>query len=117
MKRVIALILVIVLCAGLCACGGSSNSESAKTPKEAVISAVRARVMVEVKLSYDITGVPTVTTYVNEIDETTYEVSGKVTVKDKYGDSYTGKYDAEVDYDPSTGGCNVDLDLGSLYKD
>ena len=75
------------------------------------------RIMVEIALSYDTTGVPTITTFVDEIGENTYEVTGKVTVKDKYGDSYTGKYDAEVEYNPATDNCDVDLELGDLYKD
>ena len=50
---------------------------------------------------------PTITTYVEKISENTYEVTGKVTIKDKYGDSYTGKYDAEVEYNPSTEKCSV----------
>ncbi len=116
MKKVISLLLVLVLCLGLCACGGG-NSESEESPEDSVISAVRARIMAEIALGYETTGVPTITTFVSEIDETTYEVTGKVSVKDKYGDSYTGKYDAEVDYNPETGNCNVDLSLGDLYKD
>ena len=115
MKRIFALLMAIVLCFGLCACGGSKEPE--KTPEDKVTSAVRSYIMVEITLSYETTGVPSITTFVNQIDETTYEVTGKVTVKDKYGDSYTGKYDAMVEYDPATEDCDVDLELGSLYKD
>lgn len=116
MKRVFSLLLVIALCFGLCACGGGSK-ESEKSPSEAVTSAVKSRIMVEIALGYDTVGVPSITTYVDEVSSNLYEVTGKVTVKDKYGDSYTGKYDAEVEYDPATGDCDVDLELGKLYKD
>ena len=116
MKRVFALILAVALCFGLCACGGGST-ESKASPEEKVSSAVRSRIIVEITFSYDTTGVPTITTYVDEIGDNRYEVTGKVTVKDKYGDSYTGKYDAEVEYDPVTDDCDVDLELGTLYKD
>ena len=116
MKRVISLILVAAFCLGLCACG-SGGSKSENTPESKVVSAVRSQIMVEIMLSYDTNGVPTITTYVDELGANRYEVTGKVTVRDKYGDTYTGKYDAEVEYDLSTGDCDVDLDLGSLYKD
>lgn len=116
MKRVFALILVFALCFGLCACGGGST-ESKDSPEDKVRSAVRSRIMVEIALGYETTGVPTITAYVDDIGNNCYEVTGKVTVKDKYGDSYTGKYDAEVEYDPATGDCDVDLELDSLYKD
>ena len=46
-----------------------------------------------------------------------FEVTGKVTVKDKYGDSYTGKYDAVVEYDPATDDCDANCDIDKLYKD
>lgn len=116
MKRVFALILAFALCFGLCACGGGST-ESKDSPEEKVRIAVRSQIVVELMFSYDTTGAPTITTYVDEIGNNRYEVTGKVTVNDKYGDSYTGKYDAEVEYDPATGDCDVDLDLGTLYKD
>ena len=86
-------------------------------PEDKLESAVKSRIMVEITLTYETTGVPSITTYVKEIGDNLYEVTGKVSVKDKYGDSYTGKYDAEVEYDPATEDCDVDLDLGKLYKD
>ena len=110
------MILAFALCFGLCACGGGST-ESKDSPEDKVSSAVISRITVEILLSYDTNGTPTITTYVDEIGNNRYEVTGKVTVYDKYSDSYTGKYDAEVEYDPATGHCDVDLDLGTLYKD
>lgn len=115
MKKLLAFLLALACCLSLCACGGAEEEE--ESVRDKVISAVRARIMVEITLTYDTVGVPTITTYVDENSDGTFEVTGKVTVKDKYGDSYTGKYDAEVTYNESTDKCNVDLDLGSLYKD
>lgn len=115
MKKILALLLAIALCVGLCACGGSKEPEI--NPESEAADAVRSRIMVEIALGYDTVGVPSITTYVDQVGENTYEVTGKVTVKDKYGDSYTGKYDATVEYDPATEDCDVDLSLGSLYKD
>ena len=115
MKRVIALLLVVVLCVGLCACSNSGTTKNSKEDK--VVSEVKSYITFEIKYYYDTVGMPTITTHVEKISENTYEVTGKVTIKDKYGDSYTGKYDAEVEYNPSTEKCSVDLNLGKLYKD
>lgn len=117
MKKLLALVMAILMCLCLCACDPGTEAEDAKSPEETVESKVRSQIMAEIILTYDTEGVPTITSYVNQRGENTYEVTGKVTVKDKYGDYYTGKYDAEVEYDPETGYCDVDLDLGTLYKD
>jgi len=114
MKRIIALFLVLSLCFIMCSC---SNSDPEETETDKVISAVKAQINTRILLSYEINGIPTITTFVDNTGDNTYEVSGKVTVKDKYGDSYTGKYDATVEYDPDTDDCDVDLELGELYKD
>lgn len=114
MKRLLALLLALICCLSLCACGAEEEEESVV---DKVRSAVRSHIMVEITLFYDTTGVPNITMFVDENSDGSYEVTGKVTVKDKYGDSYTGKYDAEVTYNKSTDKCDVDLDLGDLYKD
>lgn len=115
MKKLFAIILSVVLGLSLCACSESgSNSESVE---DKVRSAVENYIMASVAVQYDTTGVPSITAYIDEIGENEYEVTGKVTVRDKYGDSYTGKYDAVVEYDPETDDCAVDCNLGNLYKD
>lgn len=118
MKRILVLLLAVLMCVGLCACDESSGYQDEElSPEEAVEKAVRNQITAKIILSYETEGVPTITSYVNEAGENVYEVTGKVTVKDKYGDFYTGKYDAEVEYDPEIGNCDVDLELGTLYKD
>ena len=70
-------------------------------------------------VGYEISGSPQVTmASVREVSEDEWEVSGKITVKDKYGDSYTGTYDAVVEYDSSTGKASVvDFDHTTPRKD
>lgn len=116
MKKILALILAVFMCLSLCACGGGKG-ENSESVEDKVRSSVESRLMTYVTLSYETVGVPTITCYIEEVGENVFEVSGKVTVKDKYGDTYSGKYDAEVEYDPSTDKCDVDYDLGKLYKD
>ena len=116
MRRLIAGILMFVLCLGLCACGGGS-SESERSLSDRAGSAVKGQLMVYVSLSYQTTGVPQITTYVKEIGNNKFQVTGKVTVRDNYGDTYTGKYDATATYDAASDDFDVDYDLDDLYKD
>ena len=51
-------------------------------------------------VNYKTTGAPDVTIgSIRKVEEDRWEVSGKITVNDIYGDSYTGTYDAVVQYD------------------
>jgi len=112
MKKVIAILLVLVLTLGLCACGGETQKK--ESVKEKVEKAVRNRITATVVLKYG-TSAPNITTYINEVDNNEYEVTGKVTVNWN-GDSWSGEYEAEVSYDPDMDNCDVDLDLGDLYR-
>ena len=117
MKKIIGLLLVFVMVLSLCACGGGTE-EKKSSPKDAVIEKIKNRIIAEIALSYDTVGAPTITAYASETEENVFEISGKVTVKDSYGNKYTGQYDAIVEYNPTTEVCYVkDYDLGTLYKD
>ena len=114
MKKLFAIILSMLLCLSLCACG--SNGGDTESVEDKVRDAVESQINVDIMLRYDTTGVPSITTYIDEIGENEFEVTGKVTVRDKYGDTYTGNYDAVVEYDPATDDCDVDCDIDTLYK-
>ena len=117
MKKFLSLLLTIGLCVSLVACGGGSSSESKTESVESKVeSSVKAHINAEIILSYDTVGVPNITYYIDEISENNFEVSGKVTVQDKYGDSYSGKYDATVKYNPETDKCDTDVEIDKLYK-
>ena len=115
MKKVFSIILAMVLCLSLCACSG--GNVDTKSVEDKVKLAVESQIMAKITLQYDTTGIPSITYYIDKISENKFEVTGKVTVKDKYGDSFTGKYDAVVEYDPATDKCDADCDIGKLYKD
>lgn len=115
MKKVLAVLFVFIFCLSLCACGEKGGD--VESIEDKVKQAVESDIMVEIVFNYDTTGVPSITYFVEKISETEYEVTGKVTVKDKYGDAYTGKYDAVVTYDPVKDDCSADVDMGKLYKD
>ena len=114
MKKVLAIIMAVIMCLSLCACG---KKEPVETVEDKVISSVKSNIMARIAIQYDTVGAPSITCFIDEIGENQYEATGKVTVKDKYGDSYTGKYDATVKYDPSTDDCNVNCTIDKLYKD
>ena len=116
MKKALSLILALVMCLSLCACGIGKDKKE-KSMSERAADAVRAQINVYITLHYDTNGVPQVTTYVNETSMYQFEVSGKVTIRDKYGDTFTGKYDATAIYNPLTDEFDVDYEVGKLYKD
>ncbi len=110
MKRVFALVLAVLMMVSLCACGGgSSSSETAESSeRDKVTSAVRGRAVAAMLVEYETSGSPQVTmASVREKSNHEWEVSGKITVKDKYGDTYTCNYDAKVKYDPELDKANV----------
>ncbi len=115
MKKVLSVVLVVAMLLLLCACGSNSGSERSLSDRAA--SQVKSTVQVYINMSYDIVGVPQVTTYVKDLGGGEYQVTGKVTIRDGYGDTYTGKYDATATYNESSDRFDVDFDVDSLYKD
>ena len=85
----------------------SESSSSIETVEDKVKSKARSYVTVKCYATYGY--IPSITTFLSKsyTDENTYYVSGKYTVRDNYGDSYTGKYDLTVVYDPETDTCSV----------
>lgn len=117
MKKFLSLLLALVMCISLVACGGESSSENTTESVESKVErSVKSNIEVDIMFSYDTVGVPNITYYIDEVSENNFEVSGKVTVKDKYGDSYSGKYDATVKYNPETDKCDTDVEIDKLYK-
>ena len=103
MKKALSLILALVMCLSLCACGASETSNK---PEDKAADAVRNQLLVQTLLEYSFEGAPKITTFVNEIEpdydekcDAKYEVTGKILIMDKYGDYWYAKYDAYVLYD------------------
>lgn len=114
MKKFLCLALVAILCCSFISCG---NKEKEPSKEDLVKECVKDRIDVKLMLSYDITGNIQATYFLDEVRTNVFEVTGKVTVKDKYGDSYSGKYDAVVEYDPQSKKCSLeDLEIDKLYK-
>ena len=115
MKKILCFALVVILCCSFISC---ENKGAEPSKEDLVKECVKNRIGVELMLSYDITGNIQTTYFLDEVSTNVFEVTGKVTVKDKYGDTYSGKYDAVVEYDPQTKKCSIeDLEIGKLYKD
>ena len=120
MIKLFLVLLMSVIMLSLIACGGTKEPE--KSPEELIVEDVKNDVSSEIIATiiwkYETEGTPIITHYVDEISENKFDVTGKVTVRDKYGDTYTGKYDAVVEYDPAKEDSEiVSFDLGTLYKD
>ncbi|MBO4949658.1 MAG: hypothetical protein J6E38_01420 [Clostridia bacterium] len=116
MKKVLAIIFACALVFMCCACSSGNEATNDNSVEDMVERAARSRVQAEVMINYS-SHAPTVTSLINNSNGDTYYVSGKVTVRDKYGDPYSGTYDAVVKYDSASNKCEVtSLDLGKLYK-
>ena len=118
MKRIIALLLVMITLLSLCACGKSDKGTSKPSVKQAISDAVRSTAIVKTKFSYANvkSTFTTVTSYYDNGDGT-YDVKGYVEVIDDYNDKYKGKFDAVVRIFEETGKGSCDsFDLETPTK-
>lgn len=112
-SAVLILILAIVLICVFCFGGSSKPIETLEDKLE---NHIEAKVMAYVAIRYDVSGVNPRITTLRETTEGTWEVYGKVSARDTYGDSFTGtfegtcKVESEEDF-----GCS--LDYSDMYKD
>ncbi len=126
MKKLLSMLLVLIMAFSLYGCGEDEPSydsyeEEAEVeidPEEIIKEEMKAYITTEIMLSYKIAQIENISTFVTQISEKKYEVTGKVTILDKYGDSYTGKYDAEVKYNTTDNTVRVtDCDIERPTKD
>lgn len=122
-KIAVLMLLSIVFTMSAVSCGSGSTQEDKpkveKSPEDIVESAVTSRAWSYANTLYDISGLPDVfIATCNETEENLYEVYGKVNVKDNYGDSYTGKFEAIAEYNPETKEADVtEFDMETPTKD
>ena len=125
MKKAIAFVLALIMIMSLVACGnfGKSHQENEEVAETAENLKDRARksaeryVAIYAGLSYSVSGVPYAhVATINEISENKWKVYGKVNLKDKYGDAYSGNFDGYVTYDPESDSFDNDIDIGTRQK-
>ncbi len=102
-KKIICLSIIIIVILAIIigtviivSNSGNTEIEEPKTIEELIEQKVKARALVEAKLTYEGTPSANVTAIDISNDGTTATAYGKVTVRDNYGDIYTGKFTAEV---------------------
>ena len=103
MKKAISLLLALVMCLSLCACGGGNDAADEKTPKEAVSD--RAKSYVELTLTarkYKVARATIPYSAVEEIGENEFKFSGTYTAKDENYGEVKGKFEGTATYDPET---------------
>ena len=104
MKKVVTIMMALALLLSLCACENGGGSK-AKTEKDVIENAVkhRANAAAQVRLDNEYSVFPTTTiSYSRETGDNSWEVSGKVSIKDKYGNPRMYSFDATVLYLPET---------------
>ena len=112
-------LLILAFCLSFCtilsSCDGGSSQEYQKTYRDYVRDQIEYRIKGTLYSSgYTF---QSFTSNISHYDTDTYEVHGKVTVRDKYGDIWTGNYDAMVDYDVNDDSYRVrSFNMGSIYK-
>ena len=106
---IIGIIIVVFLL-------NSGNKEPVETLEDRVRSRARTTALTYVMLWYDV-GNPNVrVTTVKETENNEYEVYGKISVKDNYGDPYSGTIDGICSVDEIED-ISCDLDYSDLYRD
>ena len=100
-KRILAAFIAAVMCALLCACGAEESTVSTvkeTSLEEKAVSSVESKVRSKLSEKYDTSGgVLCKTAAVTEVKEDKrFEVSGKVFIKDKYGNLTSTIYDGTV---------------------
>ena len=110
MKKALSLILTLVMCLSLCACGGNNNSNK-MTPEEVVID--RAKWDVQFTLtSNGCQGLPNVQiTSIEEVVDNQFEFYGTYSAKNEYGETVKGKFSGTGTYNPETEKASVDIDM------
>ena len=116
LKKLVALFMVLAMCFSLCACE-TDDATNADSVEDVIKGKVEMTIYTKVYLEYGYH--PTISvTYIRERDDNVYDVSGRVTVSDKYGDPYSGTFDAVAKYDPTDKSASVSsYDVSKLYKD
>ena len=106
---IIGIIIVVFLL-------NSGNKEPVETLEDRVRSRARTTALTYVMLWYDV-GNPNVrVTTVKETENNEYEVYGKISVKDNYGDPYGGTFDGICSVDEIED-ISCDLDYSDFYRD
>ena len=99
-KILLAIGTLAVLCTALCACGGEGAAKE-PTLEDMLTKEMEGEVLSTVWNRYGFLQTDITTTTVKKVDEYEYQMWGKVTVTDEYGDRYSGKFNGTVFYYPA----------------
>lgn len=94
----------------------TSVGEPMETIEDRIRDKAESTALVYVKLTYDVGYVSANVATVRPIDDSEYEVYGKITATDNYGDQYSGNFNGTCTVDESEV-IHCDLDYNKLYRD
>lgn len=105
----IIMIILIILFFG----GGKESLESIE---DKVKNKAKYQAQAYTMLSYDTSNTSAIVTTIRKNDANEYEVYGKITARDKYGDSFSGTFDGVCTYEDDEH-IPCDLDYSKMFKD
>lgn len=96
MKKTLCMVLALVMCLPLCACGSDKEEFD---PRSAFRRTVESAVTAYCIVRYADVKVVDLTTLTIDVTGDKYTGKGKFTIRDDYGDTYTGKVTAVYKFD------------------
>ena len=99
-KRALSFLLILLMLFGLCACADTEPDwiEPSLSLIQRAEKQVQEELRVYIYVTYPVHELPDVTTAVTELGGNQYKVTGEVTFTDANGKSYSGTYEADVQY-------------------
>ena len=111
MRKITGVLLLMMVCLLFCSCGSNS-------PEDKIKSNIQTSIIQEIEDEYDIKSITDITYNIEQMTIKTYCVSGKIKLKDRYGNYYQGEYDAYLEYVAETEEYIVEeLDIYDLIKE
>ena len=110
MKKTVSLLIALLLCLSLCACGGNKVPEK-MTPKEAIIDAAEWKVQFQLTAS-GCKGLPNAqVTSIEEVSENEFEFCGTFSAQNEFNQTVKGTFEGTGTYNTETEKASVSVEL------
>lgn len=126
MRKIALLLAIAMLFVGSialvsCSSDGDDVSKSSKSAEDRAKDATHSKLALQIAVSTlngsKISMSNCTYTTVKKLDNGNFKISGKVKVRDQYGDFHTANYDSDVTYDKTDDSYIASVKVGSFKKD